>query len=172
MPSDQGFISAPHRQKSHEMRQADSHGSEGFEGMSVPAVLRRATSDGQVSVTLPTDPRLRRGQNLNSEWVTTQGGLRLAVPVASACCGPSWSTAPDWPDLPDVVKQVGSGPGSGPVRVGALVRTSAAAQTNAAPVALGVAPASAALACANRRSERSNRNRRVRRAIVAAGQTS
>jgi len=27
-----------------------------FEDMSVPAVLRRATSDGQVSVTLPTDP--------------------------------------------------------------------------------------------------------------------
>ena len=77
MPSDQGFVSAPHRQKSHEMRQADSRGSEGVEGMSVPAVLRRATSNGQVSVTLPTDPRLRRGQNLNSEWVTTQGGLRL-----------------------------------------------------------------------------------------------
>jgi hypothetical protein len=33
-----------------------------FEGMPVPAVLRLATSDGQVSVTLPTDPRLRRGQ--------------------------------------------------------------------------------------------------------------
>src|SRR5664280_392061 len=77
MPSDQGFVSAPHRQKSHEMRQADSRGSEGVEGMSVPAVLRRATSNGQVSVTLPTDPRLRRGQNLNSEWVTTQGGLSL-----------------------------------------------------------------------------------------------
>src|SRR5664280_2245065 len=80
MPSDQGFVSAPHRQKSHEMRQADSRGSEGVEGMSVPAVLRRATSNGQVSVTLPTDPRLRRGQNLNSEWVTTQGGLSLAQP--------------------------------------------------------------------------------------------
>src|SRR5664280_233187 len=86
MPSDQGFVSAPHRQKSHEMRQADSRGSEGVEGMSVPAVLRRATSNGQVSVTLRTDPRLRRGQKLNSEWVTTQGGLslhrRLAIEAA------------------------------------------------------------------------------------------
>jgi len=35
-------------------------------------------------VTLPTDPRLRRGQNLNSEWVTTQGGLRLRHSVAGS----------------------------------------------------------------------------------------